>query len=135
MSKKNKKNGRRLKNRIWFRIFGSVSKVPCHWCSTPLSFSDTTLDHYPALSEGGTWNNAVLSCYDCNQKRGRLTSIRLNIGKIDVRLTVEELEYLLDFLSVSCTSEVNELHSGIMARIESILEKEKNSIDKEKSLN
>ncbi len=72
MSKKRHKcNRRRLRNSIWFRKFGTVSSVPCHWCRKPLLFNEATVDHEPPRCCGGTDQTAVLACYECNQKRNR----------------------------------------------------------------
>ena len=46
----------------------------CHWCDEKLSIKTATLDHKVPLSKGGlnNFNNYVLACYDCNQKRGNV---------------------------------------------------------------
>jgi hypothetical protein len=62
---------RGVKNRIWFTKFGKVATVPCHWCERPLRFREATCDHEPPLSEGGRKLDAVIACWDCNQRRNR----------------------------------------------------------------
>lgn len=44
----------------------------CHWCSLTLTIETATLDHKVPLSRGGlnNFNNYVLACYCCNQRRG-----------------------------------------------------------------
>ena len=49
----------------------------CHWCRTPLTFDEATVDHEPPIAEGGTKEQAVLACYSCNQVRGQTTASRL----------------------------------------------------------
>lgn len=60
-----------LKARIWFETFGRVPTVPCHWCQKPLTFKESTLDHEPPLSDGGTWRCCVLACLWCNRRRDK----------------------------------------------------------------
>jgi len=61
---------RRLKNHVWFKTFGPVPKVPCYWCRRMLLFDEATVDHEPALAEGGSNRNVVIACSGCNHKRG-----------------------------------------------------------------
>lgn len=62
---------RRLRNHIWFKTFGAVAEVPCHWCGRMLTFDEATIDHEPPLVLGGKWRQAVLACKPCNESRGR----------------------------------------------------------------
>lgn len=78
---KRRSRKRRLRNYLWFQTYGTAETVPCHWCRKLLRFDDTTLDHVPPLAEGGTWLQAVLACYDCNQKRNREQQARAKAGR------------------------------------------------------
>ena len=62
----------RLKRRIWLRDHGHAEKVKCHWCPRMLTFAEATCDHEPPLSDGGTWNQAVIACKQCNLQRNRV---------------------------------------------------------------
>ena len=44
----------------------------CYWCGNAVAAKALTLDHVIARSKGGVhaMTNLVLSCYECNQKRG-----------------------------------------------------------------
>lgn len=44
----------------------------CKWCLSPVSLDNATVDHVIPLARGGTnrRDNLVLSCWECNQKRG-----------------------------------------------------------------
>lgn len=71
------KRPRGLKGRLW--LFAPVVEcVPCHWCGVLLTYREATVDHEPALAEGGHPECAVLACHACNQERGRETQERIN---------------------------------------------------------
>lgn len=61
---------RRRKNGYWFKHFGTAKEAPCYWCNVPMSFDEATIDHEPALAEGGRINQFVLACAKCNHARG-----------------------------------------------------------------
>jgi hypothetical protein len=69
---KKKHSNRGIKNHIWFKTFGKLKKVPCHWCQIPLSFNEATLDHEPALCLGGNKRVGVIACKECNFARGKI---------------------------------------------------------------
>lgn len=50
----------------------SRDKGLCQYCSTRVNRGDSTFDHVVPKSKGGltTWENIVISCYKCNQKKG-----------------------------------------------------------------
>jgi len=52
---------------IYLRDNGS-----CQYCATKLSFNSATVDHVIPKSRGGSnlWENVVLACEKCNQKKG-----------------------------------------------------------------
>ena len=47
----------------------------CQYCGKKVSKKESTLDHVLPKSRGGVirWNNVVLSCFSCNQKKGNRT--------------------------------------------------------------
>ena len=47
-------------------------KGKCQYCSVSLAYNESTVDHVRPKSRGGThaWNNVVLACQKCNQKKG-----------------------------------------------------------------
>lgn len=65
-----------LKQRLW-REQSHWHRARCCWCPKRLRYKEATIDHEPPLAEGGCWDNAVLACYECNQRRGEATSRRL----------------------------------------------------------
>lgn len=92
------KSYRKLKNAIWFCTFGPVTAVPCHWCRQMLIFDEATVDHEPALSEGGKRGQAVIACYPCNQKRGQETFKRVKgMTKLQNKLVGRAKQQLQQF--------------------------------------
>lgn len=65
-----------LKAVLWVRATRSL-RLPCHWCRQPFAYEFLTVDHEPALAEGGTPRQAVLACEPCNQRRGQETNDRI----------------------------------------------------------
>jgi 5-methylcytosine-specific restriction endonuclease McrA len=55
------------KKTIWAR-----DKGQCQYCDKKLTIKDCTIDHVIPKSKGGkhTWNNVVIACRKCNQKKG-----------------------------------------------------------------
>lgn len=51
---------------VWAR-----DKGKCQYCGGSISMKESTLDHVMPRSRGGkkSWDNIVLSCFDCNQKK------------------------------------------------------------------
>lgn len=47
----------------------------CAYCSDRFGETELTIDHVIPSSQGGRtgWDNCVLACYDCNQKKGAKT--------------------------------------------------------------
>lgn len=68
-----------LKGRLWgVECDRRGYRIPCAWCGRLLRWADATVDHEPALAEGGSHDSAVLACDDCNQERSRKTNERCN---------------------------------------------------------
>ena len=55
------------KKTVWMRDEGL-----CQYCEKKMSLSESTIDHVIPKSKGGshTWENVVISCRKCNQKKG-----------------------------------------------------------------
>jgi len=55
---------------VWLR-----DKGHCQYCGNKVSLSDFTFDHVIPQSRGGKtrWENIVVSCYGCNQRKGNRT--------------------------------------------------------------
>jgi hypothetical protein len=64
---------RRIRQSLFDRSPKQNGQVKCHWCPRMLTFKESTLDHEPALSEGGSVRQAVIACRECNERRGRVT--------------------------------------------------------------
>lgn len=57
-----------IQKRSLYRTLGDC----CHYCSTPMTFEEATLDHIIPVFFGGPhalWNQ-VLACADCNRDKG-----------------------------------------------------------------
>lgn len=55
---------------VWLRDEGK-----CQYCSLLINSNEFTIDHIHPKCDGGksTWENVVVSCYKCNQKKGQKT--------------------------------------------------------------
>jgi 5-methylcytosine-specific restriction endonuclease McrA len=53
---------------VWLRDEGK-----CQYCSRAINSNEFTIDHIQPKCDGGksTWENVVVSCYKCNQKKGQ----------------------------------------------------------------
>ena len=53
----------------------------CQYCSTPLRLNESTFDHVIPRSRGGatSWENVVIACRPCNQKKGNKTPKEANM--------------------------------------------------------
>ena len=70
-SRWNRVNSVRFSRRnVWLRDEGR-----CQYCTKKVTFKSFTLDHVKPKASGGltNWDNVVVSCYDCNQKKGDKT--------------------------------------------------------------
>ena len=58
------------RNNLWLR-----DEAKCQYCGTNSNINDFTIDHVNPRCNGGktTWENVVVSCYKCNQKKGEKT--------------------------------------------------------------
>ena len=57
----------------------------CQYCSIELKHHNATLDHVLPKSRGGkkTWENVVLSCKKCNQRKKEKTPIEANMKLVN----------------------------------------------------
>lgn len=55
---------------VWLRDEGK-----CQYCSKAINSNEFTIDHVKPKCDGGqsSWDNVVVSCYKCNQKKGQKT--------------------------------------------------------------
>lgn len=53
-------------------------RLQCHFCPTLLDYTSATVDHEPALYDGGTPRGAVLACNACNQARSKIVTAKAN---------------------------------------------------------
>jgi len=69
-SKKSKRSVRFSRKNVWLRDEGK-----CQYCLKDVKYSDFTIDHVKPRCNGGgsTWDNVVVCCYLCNQKKGEKT--------------------------------------------------------------
>lgn len=78
----------------------SRDKGRCQYCSRRVARPESTYDHIVPRSQGGktTWENIVISCISCNQKKGGRTPQQANMKLLsrpvkpkklpDIRITV-----------------------------------------------
>lgn len=64
------------KKNVFFRDNGQ-----CQYCSKKLKISESTFDHVVPKSQGGktSWENIVLACSPCNQKKADRTPKQANM--------------------------------------------------------
>lgn len=64
-----------MKARRWKRLYGASVSFTCPYCLKTFPLTEGTRDHVIPKSRGGSSDpkNIVLSCAECNQKKGSLT--------------------------------------------------------------
>lgn len=65
------------KNKAKLRLWRDKTFALCHWCDFILYKDTATLDHLIPISLGGTWDDCVLTCFDCNHERGVVTEVMI----------------------------------------------------------
>lgn len=55
----------------------------CFYCQKSIPFEDITRDHLYPVSKGGTLNNSVFSCYECNVIKSDSSFEELNSSLTD----------------------------------------------------
>jgi 5-methylcytosine-specific restriction endonuclease McrA len=57
-------------------------KAKCQYCHLKITKTESTYDHVIPKSQGGrtTWDNIVIACKDCNQKKGGRTPSQAKMG-------------------------------------------------------
>ncbi len=76
-----KKTQKPSKKLLWHRDEGK-----CQYCEKKLKISDATIDHVVAKSRGGldTWQNLVIACAKCNQRKGNRKPSECNMSLLKV---------------------------------------------------
>ena len=78
------------KKNVWLRDDGS-----CQYCSKRICLSESTIDHVVPKSKGGknTWENVVLACEKCNQKKGNrlLENCSFELAKLPYQPRMDSL--------------------------------------------
>ena len=72
-------------------------KGTCQYCGKKLTKATCTLDHVVPKSRGGiiSWNNIVLCCHSCNQKKGDRTPEQAGLKLASSPKPLSYREYLL----------------------------------------
>ena len=73
--KKERERARELRQSQWWKQ--KLSKGICHYCEQKFPKEKLTMDHIIPVGRGGHSNkgNVVVSCKDCNTKKGAKISI------------------------------------------------------------
>lgn len=81
------------RNNVFIRDHGT-----CQYCQKKLTKGTSTLDHVVPRSKGGglTWDNIVLCCMACNQKKGSKTLDQVGMKLIRQPKHLSYREYLLN---------------------------------------
>lgn len=81
------------RNNVFIRDHGT-----CQYCQKKLTKGTSTLDHVVPRSKGGglTWDNIVLCCMACNQKKGSKTLEQVGMKLIRQPKHLSYREYLLN---------------------------------------
>lgn len=69
-SRKGKRAIRFSRKNVWLRDEGR-----CQYCNKEVKYGDFTIDHIKPKCNGGvsSWENTVVCCYSCNQKKAEKT--------------------------------------------------------------
>ena len=80
--KRERAKARELRGSQWWRQ--AIGNGVCYHCGSKFSKELLTMDHLVPVARGGksTKNNCVVSCNECNNKKGH---------KLGVELTLEEM--------------------------------------------
>lgn len=83
--KREKAKARELRQSSWWKQ--QLGKGICYHCEQKFSAKDLTMDHLIPIGRGGksTKNNCVVSCKDCNSKKGAKTRAELALDEIDAK--------------------------------------------------
>lgn len=91
-----KRNSVRFSRRnVWIRDEGR-----CQYCGKNVSLATFTIDHVIPKSCGGktSWDNVVVSCYECNQKKGGKSLKDLNMKLFNLPKKPNRLPYMQDII-------------------------------------
>lgn len=69
------------------RILFMRDKGQCVYCKCKLKIREATIDHVIPKSKGGdnSWNNLVISCFDCNNKKTNLSLKEIGYEEINAK--------------------------------------------------
>ena len=86
------------RNNVYLRDAGR-----CQYCLNRLSKDKITLDHILPVSKGGkkTWENIVLCCITCNQKKGNRTLEQANMKLVKTPKVPGSLPIILGMPTLS----------------------------------
>lgn len=104
-----RKNSIRFSRRnVWIRDEGK-----CQYCQKNVSLSTFTIDHVIPKSCGGktAWDNVVVSCYECNQKKGGKNLKDLNMKLLKLPKKPSRLPYMQEFIEGFYSLEKNIPHA------------------------
>jgi 5-methylcytosine-specific restriction endonuclease McrA len=77
----------------------SRDNYSCQYCGDKVSRDNFTYDHVIPRSQGGqtTWANVVISCMDCNQRKGGRTPVQANMRLLSVPVKPKKLSQTVKF--------------------------------------
>ena len=80
--KKEREKARKLRHTNWWKQ--RLQEGVCYYCGKKFEQEDLTMDHIVPLARGGksTKNNIVVSCKQCNTKKGLDTPVEELIERI-----------------------------------------------------
>jgi 5-methylcytosine-specific restriction endonuclease McrA len=81
---------------VWVRDEGL-----CQYCVKKVSLSTFTIDHIVPKKDGGktVWENVVVSCYSCNQRKGEKSLKEINFKLFKVPKKPNKLPYIQEINS------------------------------------
>lgn len=102
---KRKNSIRFSRKNVWLRDEGK-----CQYCNKSVSFDTFTIDHVIPKTAGGKsiWENVVVSCYGCNQKKGEKSLNELSFKLIKLPKKPNNLPYVQEV-----TNNYNETSNNI----------------------
>ncbi|MDD9950173.1 MAG: HNH endonuclease [Zetaproteobacteria bacterium] len=80
--KKERAKARELRKSRWWQ--NKIAACVCHYCATPLSKTEVTMDHLVPISRGGrsTKGNVVPCCKPCNNQKQASTPVEMILASL-----------------------------------------------------
>ena len=80
--KRERRKAQDLRQGSWWKQ--RLGEGVCYHCGAKFSKELLTMDHLIPISRGGktTKHNCVVSCKDCNSKKGQLTSVEMTLSAL-----------------------------------------------------